>query len=130
MLSAGTMIGRYRLEAEVGHGGMGVVYRAWDTTQERPAALKLLSPHLTEDPQSLARFRREAASVARLEHPHIARFYEFGEQDGQTYIAAPLILSLPCGLPRPPPGARQEFVMPRRARHRRAPGAAQPGSID
>jgi hypothetical protein len=80
-------VGRYRLEAEVGRGGMGVVYRAVDPALGRPVALKLLAPHLGGDPAALARFRREAAAVANLKHPHIAVVYEYGEHQGQPFIA-------------------------------------------
>jgi len=80
-------VGRYRLEAEVGRGGMGVVYRAVDPALGRPVALKLLAPHLGGDATALARFRREAAAVANLKHPHIALVYEYGEHAGQPFIA-------------------------------------------
>ena len=80
-------MGRYRLEAEVGRGGMGVVYRAVDPALNRFVALKLLAPHLGGDAAALARFRREAAAVANLKHPHIAVVYEYGEHQGQPFIA-------------------------------------------
>lgn len=86
-LPSGTVIGRYRIEEEVGRGGMGVVYRARETRLERPVALKLLSPFLCEDRRMLARFQREAVTIAGLKHPHIAGVYEFGEQAGLPYIA-------------------------------------------
>ena len=83
----GTQIGRYRLEDEVGRGGMGVVYRARDPMLGRPVALKLLAPHLGGDQAALARFHREAALIASLKHTHIATVYEFGEHEGRPYIA-------------------------------------------
>ncbi|MFQ5596116.1 MAG: protein kinase, partial [Anaerolineae bacterium] len=86
-LSPGTRIGRFRLEVEVGRGGMGVVYRALDPSLNRPVALKLLAPHLGGDQDALARFHREAALAAGLKHPHIAIVYEFGEHEGRPYIA-------------------------------------------
>jgi serine/threonine protein kinase len=82
----GGRIGRFQIEAEVGHGGMGVVYRAFDPTLGRRVAIKLIAPHLAEDEQALARFRREAAAAAGLRHPGIATVYEFGEHEGAPYI--------------------------------------------
>lgn len=66
---------------------MGVVYRATDLEHERTVALKLLAPHLAQDTRALARFHREAAAAAQLQHPHIAALYEFGEEAGQPFIA-------------------------------------------
>ena len=82
----GGEIGRFQIEAEVGHGGMGVVYRALDPTLGRRVAIKLIAPHLAEDEQALARFRREATAAAGLHHPGIATVYEFGEQEGAPFI--------------------------------------------
>lgn len=87
LLSPGASVARYRIQAEVGHGGMGVVYRAVDPVLNRPVALKVLAPHMGRNPLILARFHREAASIANLRHPHIAVIYEYGEQAGQPYIA-------------------------------------------
>ncbi len=80
-------IGRFRIEKGIGQGGMGVVYRAYDTVLERPVALKLLGAHLQGNEQALARFRREAATLMRLKHSHIALVYDFGEFEGRPYIA-------------------------------------------
>lgn len=80
-------IGRFRIEAVVGRGGMGIVLRATDPSLNRRVALKLLAPHLWDSPQVLARFRREAAAIAGLKHPHIASVYEFGEHQGRPFIA-------------------------------------------
>ncbi len=82
----GGKIGRFQIEAEIGHGGMGVVYRALDPTLGRRVAIKLIAPHLAEDEQALARFRREAAAAAGLRHPGIATVYEFGEHEGAPFI--------------------------------------------
>jgi len=82
----GGQIGRFQLEAEVGHGGMGVVYQAQDAALGRRVAIKLIAPHLAEDEQALVRFRREAAAAAGLRHPGIATVYEFGEHEGRPYI--------------------------------------------
>ncbi len=80
-------LGRYRNLVEVGRGGMSVVYRAHDPALRRDVALKLLAPALSGDAQALERFRREATSVASLKHPSIALVYEFGEHEGQPFIA-------------------------------------------
>jgi serine/threonine protein kinase len=81
----GGQIGRFQLEAEVGHGGMGVVYQAQDAALGRRVAIKLIAPHLAEDEQALVRFRREAAAAAGLRHPGIATVYEFGEHEGRPH---------------------------------------------
>jgi len=86
-LPAPETIGRYRVEAEVGRGGMGVVYRAFDPALRRRVAVKLIAPHLAEEPTLLARFQREAASAAQLRHPNIATVYEYGEHEGTPFIA-------------------------------------------
>ncbi|HET7746983.1 MAG TPA: serine/threonine-protein kinase, partial [Vicinamibacteria bacterium] len=81
----GRTLGHYRLEARLGAGGMGEVFRARDVALGRPAALKLLPRTLSQDLR--ARLRREAEAVARLQHPAIATFYETGEEDDETFIA-------------------------------------------
>jgi len=86
MLAPGAQIGHYHLEAEIGRGGMGVVYRAFDPGLQRRVALKVIAPHIASELPALARFRREAATTARLHHPNIAAAYEAGEHDGQPYI--------------------------------------------
>lgn len=80
-------IGRYELIAEIGHGGMGVVYRAYEAALDRTIALKLLPPELASQPGFVARLRREAISVARLRHPNIALLYEFGHADDTPFLA-------------------------------------------
>jgi outer membrane protein assembly factor BamB len=85
--AAGTTVGRYVIEREVGRGGMGVVYRALDPALNRAVALKVLAGHLDHEHSARLRFHREAASIANLKHPHIALVYEFGEHDGLPFIA-------------------------------------------
>jgi serine/threonine protein kinase/outer membrane protein assembly factor BamB len=82
-----TQIGRFQIEQEIGRGGMGIVYRAYDPVLDRPIALKLLAPHLGTDEKALARFHREAALVSSLKHANIALVYDFGEHEGRPYIA-------------------------------------------
>lgn len=71
--------GRYRLDAEIGHGGMSTVYRAFDTVLERPVAIKVMHRDVAADAAHLERFRREARAVAQLSHPHIVTVIDFGE---------------------------------------------------
>src|SRR5580658_911464 len=72
--------GRYRLDAQIGKGGMSTVYRAFDTVLERPVAIKLMHREIASDSDQLERFRREARSVARLNHPHIVTVIDAGEE--------------------------------------------------
>ena len=74
-LSPGTQLGSYRIEASLGAGGMGEVYRARDTKLNRDVAIKVLLPAVANDRERLARFSREAQVLASLNHPHIAAIY-------------------------------------------------------
>lgn len=78
--------GRYRIERELGHGGMASVYLAHDQELGRAVAVKLLPPHLAADEVFRARFVREARLAGRLSHPNIARVYDAGETDGRPFI--------------------------------------------
>jgi eukaryotic-like serine/threonine-protein kinase len=78
--------GRYRLEREVGHGGMATVYLAHDEELGRPVAVKLLPRHLADDADFRARFMREARLAGRLSHPNVVRVYDAGETDGRPFI--------------------------------------------
>src|SRR5215211_1199587 len=83
----GTLLnGRYRLDAQVGSGGMSTVYRAFDATLERRVAIKLMHRDIAGDHDQLERFRREARAVAQLSHPHIVGVIDAGEEDGRPYI--------------------------------------------
>jgi serine/threonine-protein kinase len=75
--------GRYRLDAQIGAGGMSTVYRAFDVTLERRVAVKLMHREIASDSDQLERFRREARSVAQLSHPHIVGVIDAGEEDGR-----------------------------------------------
>jgi eukaryotic-like serine/threonine-protein kinase len=78
--------GRYRLDAQIGAGGMSTVYRAFDVTLERPVAIKLMHREIASDSDQLERFRREARAVARLSHPHIVGVIDAGEDESRPYI--------------------------------------------
>src|SRR5688500_16677590 len=78
--------GRYRLDAQVGAGGMSTVYRAFDQVLERRVAVKLMHREIAQDSDQLERFRREARAVAQLSHPHIVGVIDAGEDDARPYI--------------------------------------------
>ncbi|MFY9263942.1 MAG: protein kinase [Solirubrobacterales bacterium] len=78
--------GRYRIEEIVGAGGMATVYRAFDTTLERPVALKVMRREVADDAQQLERFRREARAAAKLSHAHIVTVVDAGEENNRPYI--------------------------------------------
>ncbi len=83
----GTLLaGRYRLVAALGRGGMGEVYRADDLTLGQTVALKFLPPHLADDPDRLAHFRKEVALARRVSHPNVCRVYDLAEADGQPFL--------------------------------------------
>ncbi|MGW5148228.1 serine/threonine-protein kinase [Rhodococcus koreensis] len=83
--------GRYRLQAMLGHGGMGQVWRAFDTTTDRAVALKLLLPELVGDDAYRVRFEREARTASKLQNPHIVPIHNFGEIDGRLFIDMALL---------------------------------------
>ncbi len=87
----GKRLGGYRIEGELGKGGMGVVYLARQVELDRRVALKLLPPQFTIDEAFVRRFRREARAIAQLNHPNIVQVYDIGEQDGAHYYAMELV---------------------------------------
>lgn len=87
---AGSSLGEFQLQAEIGHGGMGVVYRAIDNLQ-REVAVKLLRGGTAYTPEEVARFRFEAEMVASLDHPNIVPILAYGEHGGTPYIIMPLL---------------------------------------
>ncbi|MFG0273842.1 MAG: protein kinase [Phycisphaerales bacterium] len=86
MTAPPTQIGPYTIEAELGRGGMGVVYRATDTRLDRAVAIKALPDHLEGDPERLARFEREAKTLASINHPNIAGIHGVEEHQGRKYL--------------------------------------------
>ncbi len=88
----GQTIGQYRIEARLGTGGMGQVFRGVHQLLDRPAAIKVMQAHLAIDPEFRARFLREARAAAALKHPHIVEVYDFGEQNGTLYLVMELML--------------------------------------
>src|SRR4051812_26336130 len=84
-------IGPYELFEKLGTGAMGTVYRARDTRTDTFVALTLLHPHLTDDPDSIARLTREARIAGQLSHPNIAGVLEQGRDGERFYIAMELV---------------------------------------
>src|SRR5438876_9610326 len=90
-LTTGTRLGVYEVTAQIGEGGMGQVYRAHDTKLNRDVALKILPDAFAADPDRLARFTREAQTLASLNHPNIAHIHGLEEgQVGQVGQARPV----------------------------------------
>ena len=85
-LPSGTKLGPYEIQAPLGAGGMGEVYRATDTRLNRTVAVKTLPKHLSEKPEARERFEREARAISQLSHANICQLYDLGEQDGIHYI--------------------------------------------
>jgi serine/threonine-protein kinase len=85
-LAVGSGLGKYRIDAEVGRGGMGAVYKAWDPDLQRHVALKIMTAGDEAGREDIERFQREARIAARLSHPGIVRIHEVGCADGSPYI--------------------------------------------
>jgi tRNA A-37 threonylcarbamoyl transferase component Bud32 len=87
-ITVGALVdGKYRVDAIIGQGGMGAVFKAWDVRLERPVAIKVVRADLISDPDSRMRFRRESQIVARLQHPSIVTVYDYGNlADGAAFL--------------------------------------------
>jgi serine/threonine protein kinase len=86
-IGPGTRLGPYEIQAAIGAGGMGEVYRAIDTTLGRQVAIKVLPDAFAQDGERLARFEREAKTLAALNHPHIAQIYGLEKSGGLPRLA-------------------------------------------
>lgn len=87
----GQRLRKYEIQAEIGRGGMGVVYRGFDTMLQRLVAVKVLPPTFSFDQEFVERFQREAVLAANLHHPHIVTIHDVGEQAGYHYIVMELL---------------------------------------
>ncbi|MEW6367458.1 MAG: protein kinase [Acidobacteriota bacterium] len=81
---------RYEIQDELGRGGMGVVYRAWDPVLRSEVAVKLLAPALLT-PVAEERFRREAQIVAQMDHPAIVAIHDLGQHEGALFLVMPIL---------------------------------------
>jgi len=87
----GSTLGHYKILDLLGAGGMGEVYRAEDTTLDREVALKVLPAELSSDPDRLARFEREAKTLAALDHPNIVTIHTVEEAEGVRFLTMQLV---------------------------------------
>src|SRR5918997_5147971 len=87
----GNRFGPDELQSLIGVGGMGEVYRAYDTVKERTVAVKLLRAEMAADPSFQERFRRESRVAARLQEPHVIPVHDFGDIDGSLFIDMRLV---------------------------------------
>src|SRR5450759_4158732 len=83
----GQTLGHYRIEAKLGQGGMGVVYRAFDPHLDRPVAIKILRANATTSPERKRRFVQEAKAASALNHPNIIHIYDISSSGGTDFIA-------------------------------------------
>jgi phosphate/phosphite/phosphonate ABC transporter binding protein len=82
----GTKLGKYEIQAELGRGGMGAVYRGYDEMLDRSVAVKVLAPHLVWEKEFVERFVREARAAAKLKHPNIVTIHDVGQEGGWYYF--------------------------------------------
>jgi serine/threonine protein kinase len=105
--SADLLAGRYELDHVAGHGGMAVVYEAFDTVLERRVAIKLFQTHLMGEPVLVERFRREALAAAKIVHPNVVAIHDIGEGEGgrpfivMEYVDGPTLAELLADGPLP-----------------------------
>ncbi|MEJ2735611.1 MAG: ABC transporter substrate-binding protein [Anaerolineae bacterium] len=82
----GTQLGKYEIQAEIGKGGMGIVYLGYDPLLDRQVAIKVLAPHLVWEEGFVERFLREARAAARIKHPNIVTIHDVGQEEDQFYF--------------------------------------------
>ena len=87
VLAPGTTVAGYKVEALIGRGGMGAVYRAQEEGLGRKVALKVIAPELAQDERFRERFLRESRIAASLDHPHVIPIYQAGDEDGLLFLA-------------------------------------------
>src|SRR5579871_2785501 len=90
-IPAGTKLGPYEIQSQIGAGGMGEVYRARDSRLGREVAIKILPESFATDPERLRRFEQESQAVAALNHPNILAIYDVGTRDGSPYLVSELL---------------------------------------
>ena len=90
-LTPGTHLGPYEIQSAIGAGGMGEVYRARDINLGREVAIKVLPEAFAQDPERIARFEREAKTLASLNHPNIAGIYDLNEFESIQYLVLEFI---------------------------------------
>ena len=83
--------GKYTLKREIGRGGMGVIWEAFDQALRRPVALKLIAPEYATSPHARRRFEREAMAIARLRNDHIVQIHDYGFEEGSPYLVMELL---------------------------------------
>jgi hypothetical protein len=88
---SGKQLGPYQIVAPLGEGGMAAVYRAYQPSMDRYVALKILPRYFASDPEFIGRFEREAKVIAKFQHPHILPVFDYGQEDGYTYIVMPFV---------------------------------------
>jgi len=91
MIEIGIHLGPYRIQSQIGAGGMGEVYRAIDTRLDRPVAIKILPSHLSSNPDHRQRFEREARAVSSFNHPNICTLHDVGRENGTDFIVMELL---------------------------------------
>src|SRR6267142_7288548 len=84
-------VSHYRLLERIGQGGMGQVWLAEDTSLPRRVVVKLLHPHLSDDPEAIERLLREARAAASVDHPNVVTVYEAGVHEGQPFLVMPFL---------------------------------------
>jgi serine/threonine protein kinase len=110
-LPAGTDLGPYKIEALIGAGGMGEVYRARDTRLQRTVAIKVLPAHLSSSPYLHTRFEQEAKSISRLQHPNICVVHDIGSQDGVDFMVMEYVAGHTMGKLIPPGGLATDVAI-------------------